>query len=134
MSKNKATSEPEKVPVIRAETKFNILLGENTYLVEFGTNSFIRIKECRPELPTAFDVMDEMLPYEAIPFLLDCAISPKNKDWTSYEQFLGLYDECEDVEALAKVLPGYLSAIGVVSKKLQPALAALAALQEKSAK
>lgn len=125
----KATKEPK---IIRAETKFNIRFGEKFYTLKFGTNAFIRIKEARPILPTAFDIMDEMLPYEAIPFLINSAIRPEDRDWTSYSEFLEIYDECEDEEAIAKVLPGYLSACGTIAKKLQPAIAAVAALHERS--
>ncbi len=108
-----------------AETKFNIQLGDKIYTLNFGTSTFIRIKEAKPSLTTAFHVMDEMVTLEAIPFLIHCAIKPENRDWTSYEDFLELYDECDDSESISKVVPAYIGSLGRVVKKISPALEAI---------
>lgn len=129
-----ASIGPEKLPVIHAAEKFNIFLGGKNVTLNFGTMTFIRIKEARPQLTTSFDVMEEMAAYEAIPFLIDCAIRPEDKTWKSFAEFLEIYDQCDDDEAIAKVLPGYLSACGAVVKKISPALVAINALNENGTK
>lgn len=118
----------------QSETKFNIKLGESVYTLNFGTTTFIRIKETKPELTTAFHVMDEMVTLEAIPFLIDCAIKPEEKSWSNHSDFLELYDDCDDDEAISKVIPAYFSAAGRITKKLTPALAAIEKMQSSGAK
>ncbi|SDE82606.1 hypothetical protein SAMN04487996_107106 [Dyadobacter soli] len=130
----KVQPEPEKLDVIKAPTKFNIELGGKLFTVFFGTLTFLRIKEERPELPSSFDLLESIDPIEAIPFLIHCGVRPEDRAWNSYEELLELYDECEDTEAVAKVLPGYLAGSGSVLKKLTPALAAVEALSEKGTK
>jgi len=130
----KAQAEPEKLDVIKAPTMFNIGLAGQSYNVFFGTKAFIRIMEERPTLTTCFDVMNEMVAIEAIPFLIHCAIRPQDRTWKSFDEFLDLYDECEDTEAIAMVLPGYLSACGSVVKKITPALVAIEKLNESGTK
>ncbi|KQS33972.1 hypothetical protein [Dyadobacter sp. Leaf189] len=124
----KAKKSPE---IIESETTFNLTLGGKVYTLRFGTATFIRIKAARPSLSTAFHVSEEIPPYEAIPFLIDCAIKPEDKDWSCFEQFVDLYDECED-PAISKVIPGYLAAAGTVAKKLEPALRAVEKLLPES--
>jgi hypothetical protein len=113
--------------VVQSETKFNLKLGTNTYTLNFGTRTFMRIKEARPSLSTAFHVTDELEAYEAIPFLIDCAIKPEDKEWSNFDELLDLYDECDD-SAVAKVIPAYLSAAGYQLKKLTPAIEAIKAM------
>lgn len=124
-----------KVPeIIQAETQFNIRLGDKVYLVDFNTKAFIRIKEARPLIPTPFDLLEYMLPYEAVPFLIDSGINPKDKTWSSFDEFLDLYEASENEDAIGKTLPAYLSACGTIAKKLQPAIEAVAALEAKNRK
>lgn len=129
-----AAERPDIESLIRAESKFNIQLGGKTHTLNFGTSTFIRIKEVRPQLPTAFDVLEHLVAYEAIPFLIECAIKPEEKTWKNFTEFLEIYDECDDHDAIAKVLTGYLSACGSTTKKLTPALVAINNLNEKGAK
>lgn len=121
------------VDAISAETQFPITIGGKVYTINFSTKAFIRIQEARPSLPTPFQAAEEMALYELIPFLIDCAINPEDKDWTSFDQFLDIYEDCED-PALEKVVPGYYSAASKVAKKLGPAVIALQKFGEKSAK
>ncbi|ACT96706.1 hypothetical protein [Dyadobacter fermentans] len=129
-----AQVEPEKLPVIKAPTTFNIELAGKIFNVFFGTKAFIRIMEERPSLSTCFDVMNEMMSIEAIPFLIHCAIRPQDRSWKSFDEFLDLYDECEDTASIAMVIPGYLSACGSVVKKITPALVAVEKLNESGTK
>lgn len=122
----KTTQKPE---VVRAETKFNIKLGEHVYTLNFNTNTFIRIKEAKPELTTAFHAVEELPPYELIPFLIHCAIRPDQRKWTSFAELVDMYDEVEDEAAIAKIIPAFMAATGTITKKIQPALEAVAALQ-----
>jgi hypothetical protein len=112
-----------------SETKFNLKLGEKIFTLNFGTTTFERIKEMRPSLPSAFHVIAEMLVYEALPLLIEAAIKPEDRDWTDRESFMDLYDACED-PAINKVLPAYLSAASAISKKVKPALEAVAAVTQ----
>ncbi|MBO9614207.1 MAG: hypothetical protein J7619_15990 [Dyadobacter sp.] len=130
----KVQQEPEKLDVIKAPTKFNIQLGDKLFTVSFGTSTFLRIKEERPDLPSSFDLLESIIPIEAIPFLIHCGVKPEDRTWKNYAELLELYDECEDMEAISKVLPGYLAGSGSVLKKLTPALAAVEALNQKGAK
>lgn len=123
-------SKTSKAPeTVKAETKFNIKLGEHFYTLNFNTNTFIRIKEAKPELTTAFHAVEELPPYELIPFLIHCAIKPEDRKWTSFAELADMYDEIDDDQAIAKILPAFMAATGTVTKKIQPALEAVAALQ-----
>jgi hypothetical protein len=116
------------------ETKFNLKLGDKIYTLNFGTATFERIMEAKPKLPSAFHVLDELPTYEALPLLVETAIKPEDRDWTNREDFLDLYDACTD-PAMSKVISGYMSAAMAISKKVQPALETVAAMQnEKEAK
>lgn len=126
MGKN--TQKPE---VLRAETKFNIKLGEHIFTLNFNTNTFLRIKEAKPELTTAFHAVEEIPPYELIPFLIHCAIKPEERKWKNFADLVDLYDDADDEDAIAKILPAFMAATGTVTKKIQPALEAVAALHEK---
>jgi hypothetical protein len=121
----------QKPEVVRSETKFNIKLGEYVYTLNFNTNTFLRIKDAKPELTTAFHAVEEIPPYELIPFLIHCAIKPEERKWTSFAELADLYDDIDDQEAIAKILPAFMAATGAVTKKIQPALEAVVALHER---
>ncbi|QRQ99717.1 hypothetical protein [Dyadobacter sandarakinus] len=113
--------EQEQFP--QASTKFNINLGEaGIKTVSFGIAAFTRIKEDNAKVTSAFSVLEEMDELQIIPYLICCGIRPEERSWSNYEDFLDLYDACEDQEAINKVIPGYISAMGVLGKKLTPAL------------
>jgi hypothetical protein len=85
----------------------------------------------KPSLPSAFHVIDEMATYEALPLLIEAAIKPEDRDWTDRETFMDLYDACGD-SAINKVFPAYISAASAISKKVKPALEAVAAMQNEN--
>lgn len=114
---------------ILAPTKFNLTIGENLYTLNFGTETFIRIKEENPSLSSAFSVTDELTELEVIPRLIHAAIKPEDRQWASFSEFLEQYDECTD-PAIGGVLVAYISAVGGMSKKLAPAMEAVAAFQK----
>ena len=125
----KATTTKE-IPV--AETKFNIKLGNKIYTLNFGINTFLRIKAENPEITTPFHILEEKAFFEAVVLLINAAIKPEDRDWTSIEELNDLYDECEDPN-ISKVATAYISAASNVSKKIQPALDAIAAMQKQNA-
>lgn len=112
-----------------AETKFNLKLGDKIYTLNFGTKTFMRISEAKPEIKDPTQLLVEMNPIFAIPLLVECAIKPEDREWTSYDDFLDLYDDCAD-KALEKVLPAYISAISGIEKKLTPVVEAMNARQK----
>lgn len=128
MSTKNKTSE-----IVPTETKFNLKLGEKIYTLSFGTTTFLRIKESNPTLSTPFHVLDEMAVFEALPLLINAAIKPEEREWNNQEDLFDLYDECTDPN-ISKVIPAYISAAGAVSKKLAPALEAIAAMQKSEGK
>lgn len=126
--KSNKTKAPE---LVLKETKFNLRLGDKIYTLNFGTATFKRIRLMKPELTTAFHAMDELPAYEAIPLLIEAAIRPEDRNWTSEDDFLELYDSCDD-QAIDKVVPAYVSAVYDMTKKLTPVLAGMAAMQKES--
>lgn len=124
-----AKSKPQVITP--TETKFNLKLGEKIYTLNFGTATFKRIQEACPKLTTAFHVLDELSPFEAVPLLIESAIKPEDRDWTTRDEFLDLYDECND-PSINKVLTAYISAAGFNTKKLKPVLESVAEMQTAS--
>ncbi|MCE7038993.1 hypothetical protein [Dyadobacter sp. CY312] len=112
-----------------SETKFNLRLGDKIYLLNFGINTFIRIKAENPDVSTPFHLLEEKAFFEAVILLINAAIKPEDRGWTSIEELNDLYDDCED-PAISKVATAYMSAAQNVSKKIQPALDAIAAMQK----
>jgi hypothetical protein len=119
MSKNQKPAAP-----VSTETKFNVNLGGDIYTLNFGTTTFLRIKEFRPSLSNAFNVPVEVDAAEIVAFLIYCAIKPEDRKWTSYEEFLEVYDNSEDLDS-SKVLTGYQAGVKGYLKKVEPALLAL---------
>ena len=123
----------KKQEIVPTETKFNLKLGDKIYTLNFGTATFRRIKFENPSITSAFEVLTEMNPVELLPCLIHAAIKPEERGWTNEDDFLDLYDECTDA-AMSKVIPGYISAMGVAEKKLTPALAAVQKMEGESKK
>ena len=126
-------SAKSKTPEISlTETKFNLKLGDNIYTLNFGVAAFLRLPEENPKITNPLSVLDDLTGIEAIPALIQAAIKPEDRKWTTKDELYDLFDSCDD-PALNKVLTGYISAIGVVSKKLNPAIEAVNAMQSKNA-
>lgn len=125
MKKNKAIIEQPY-----QETRFNITLGGELFLLNFGTATFRRIASFRGTPIDPLQLLDQVAPIEAIPYLIWCAINPESRKWRSEDEFLDDYDDCEDTEAIAKVIPAYVSALGRFEKKLTPAIERMTQLKE----
>ncbi|MCE7071989.1 hypothetical protein LZG74_16860 [Dyadobacter sp. CY327] len=105
-----------------ADTKLKLKLGESEVLVSFGIFARRRIEEKRP----GFSVFEpNMAEFEVVPFLIQCGVEPENQMWSTEKEFIELYEDCTDFEALDKILLAYSNALGFTNQRFVPLITKL---------
>lgn len=107
-----------------SDTKLSLKLGEETYILRFGITTRRRIEEGQP----GFNILSDKMPdFEIIPFLIQCAIEPEDKKWTTEKEFIELYEDCKDEENLSKIPLAYQNAVGFTNQRFEPLISRLSA-------
>jgi hypothetical protein len=106
-----------------SDTKLSLKLGDTVYNLSFGIFARRRIAETHPH----FDILsNKMEDFEVIPFLVQCAIEPEDRKWSSEKEFIQLYEACTDEENLSKVPVAYQNALGFTNRRFEPLIKRLA--------
>ncbi|MCF0060119.1 hypothetical protein MUK70_12785 [Dyadobacter chenwenxiniae] len=112
-----------------SETKVKLKLGDNEYLVNFGIFTRRRIEEQKPGF-TLFQ--NDMPDFEMLPFLIQNGIEPEDRKWDNEKEFIGLFEDCADIESLNKIPLAFQNSVGFTNQAFIPLLERVSAMMPKA--
>lgn len=112
-----------------SETKVKLKLGADEYLVNFGIFTRRRIEEQKPGF-TLFQ--NDMPDFEMLPFLIQNGIEPEDRKWQNEKEFIALFEDCKDVQALTKIPLAFQNSVGFTNQAFIPLLERVSAMMPKT--
>lgn len=107
-----------------SDTKLKLKLGDASVPLSFGIYTRRRIEERHP----GFDIFSSggMADFEILPFLIQCAVEPEDQTWSTEKEFIELYENCTDLEALDKIPLAYQNSLGFTNQRFAPLIQKMA--------